>query len=525
MKLEFEKIHTTIFGDLINQRMICWSTSRFSVLPILLLIVSIAESRRTSGEFVLSGVNSEQTLSSFALSPYARGWFDVTLSSPTLYENEQNLKLYYFTDENWNQVLRATTCEEKVKLAKDSRPIRFEYMRSPIDQWQFIVSSPLDQERESRPHYWYFVVADCSLEYQYRDGRIPKITYSINIWNDVSGLPNSKQPVNHTHTNNKNIMSHLSADETGIVSIHYMTFCFSGLIAFLMALYIAIRIVQTHSLHLAFFLVMAAACLDSSSSLCEILHLRAYEKNGYGWYFMDALSSHFEAMCDALVSLVLLAIGSGWTLPSDAIHVTSVQTTWIQSLTSKLRNPIMAILSLDLGGVLAVVIVASHMILAQWGRIYNDDFDSYHDLEHLPGRLLMGFRILLGLIMMAVIIQTKRACPPSLQGFYTVLGFIGTLWFQGLPLVTWLCTRFVPFYLRHPAVTWYGSLCQTVAIVLLAWLVTAHSSSSFHNISRMQSKGERDLTDSLSRTTGIGGKSLGAAEMQWKIGKSKIRFD
>jgi hypothetical protein len=505
--------------------MICWSQSRLCILLVFLLIVSITESRRTSGEFVLSGVNSEHKLSSFALSPYARGWFDVTLSSPSMYENEQYLKLYFYTDANWNQVLRATTCEEKVKLAKESRPIRFEYIRAPTDQWQVILSSPLDQEHESQPHYWYFVIADCSLEYQYRDGKIPKITYSINIWNDISGLPNSKQGVNHSHTNNKNIMSHLSADETGIVSIHYMTLCFSGLITFFMAVWIFIRIVRTQSIHLAFFLVMAAAGLDSSSSLCEILHLRAYENNGYGWYLMDALSSHFEAMCDAIVSLVLLAIGSGWTLPSDSIHVASVQTTWIQSLTAKLRNPIIALLSMDMGGILTVLIIASHIILAQWGRIYNDDFDSYHDLEHLPGRILMGFRMLLGLILIAVTVQTKRSCPLSLQAFYTGLGLVGTLWFQGLPFVTWLCTRFIPYHMRHPAVTWYGSICQTVAIVLLAWLVTAHSSSSFHNISRIQSKGDKDFTDSLSRRDTTSGKSRFPVDMKINIGKSKIRFD
>lgn len=492
-------------------------------LFLLWLLFPIIHSRKTSGEFVLSGVNSEKTLGSFALSAYARGWFDLMLSCDTLYPNESNLKLHFYTDANWSKFLKATTCTERAKLAAETHPLQFEYVRGvPAAKWKAMVASPLHQERESRPHYWYFVITDCSLEYQYRDGSIPKLEYTINVWNDVSGSQGMKDTDLTGLSHKTQLMSHLSADETGIKTIHFVTFFLSGLIGVLMATLIFLRIVDAHSVHLALFLVMAAAGLDSSSSLCEIIHLKAYETNGYGWYQFDALSSHFEAMCDALVTMLLLAIASGWTLPSDVVHISSVQTTWVQSLTEKLRNPMGAVSSMNTGGILSVFIVASHLILAQWGRIYNDDFDSYHDLEHLPGKLLMGLRVVLGIIMVAAAIQTKSACPPSLGGFYTALSLVGTLWFQGLPLVTWLCTRFVPYYLRHPAVTFYGSLCQSVALLLMAWLVTSHSKSSFHSVSRMQATGDDSLTDSLSSSMGNPDRS---APTQWKIGKAKVRLD
>ena len=489
---------------------------------VLLLLCPLIHSRKSSGDFVLSGVNSEKTLSSFALSPHARGWFDIILYCDSMYENEQNLRLYFFTDESWKKALQATTCEDKVGFAKETQRLSFEYVRSPTNRWQAMASSPLHQEVEPRAHYWYFVIADCSLEYQYRDGSIPKLHYTINMWNDVSG-PSKKDWENGGLSHKVSKMSHLSADETGIKTIHYVTFFLSGLIAVLMAMLIYSRIVETQSVHLALFLVMAAAGLDSSSSFCEIVHLQAYESNGYGWYVFDALSSHFEAMCDAMVSILLLAIASGWTLPSDVVHVSSVQTTWVQSLTAKLRNPMSAVSSMNIGGMLAAFIVASHLILAQWGRTYDDDFDSYHDLEHLPGKILMALRVVLGIIMVAAAVQTKSACPTSLSGFYTVLSLVGTLWFHGLPLVTWLCSRFVPYYLRHPAVTFYGSVCQTVALILLAWLVTAHSKSSFHNLSRMQAGGDNDLTDSLS--TSISNLDQATPTTQWKIGKAKVRLD
>jgi len=45
-----------------------------------------------------------------------------------------------------------------------------------------------------------------------------------------------------------------------------------------------------------------------------------------------------------------------------------------------------------------IMIVAVHAILAQWGRTFDDDFDTYHALEHPPGKALMILRFALGLV-------------------------------------------------------------------------------------------------------------------------------
>eukprot|EP00545_Synedropsis_sp_CCMP1620_P002627 CAMPEP_0119009404 /NCGR_PEP_ID=MMETSP1176-20130426/4339_1 /TAXON_ID=265551 /ORGANISM="Synedropsis recta cf, Strain CCMP1620" /LENGTH=509 /DNA_ID=CAMNT_0006961913 /DNA_START=70 /DNA_END=1599 /DNA_ORIENTATION=+ len=497
------------------------------LLVVLLLQLQSTTARKKSGDFVLSGVNSEHVLGSFALSPHARGWFDLTLSSEKMYDNEQNLKLQFFTDENWSQFLKATTCDEKVKLAKLSTRLSFDYVRPPTNLWKSAVTDALHQEKEDRTHYWYFVITDCSLEYQYRDGAIPKLSYTFNVWNDVSGKPTKGEDSVQGIIQNKKVeMSHLGADEVGIIGIHTVTMILSGLIGILMAALIFHRLVDTHHVHLALFLVMAAAGCDSSSSLCEIIHLRWYTKNGYGWYLFDALSCHLEAMCDAMVTLLLLAIASGWTLPSDVVQVSTVQKSWISSLTGGLRNPMGALFSLNKGGLLTIFIVATHMVLAQWGRTFNDDFDSYHDLEHLPGKILMIVRITLGVIMLASSMHTRSLCPPSLSRFYGLLALVGTMWFQGLPAVTWICGWAVPYHLRHPTITLYGALLQTAALLLLSWLVSAHS-TSFAKLSRMQQQRDSGFTDSLAGSqSNLGGDSAeAAAPTSWKIGKAKVRLD
>jgi hypothetical protein len=488
---------------------------------LLILALPLTTARKVSGDFVLSGVHSEHTMGSFALSPYARGWFDVILETATLYENERNMRLHFYTDANWTKFQKATTCEEKVTLAKKSMPLSFDFVRPPTDVWKATVTDSLHQELETRTHYWYFVITDCSLEYQYRDGKIPKMKFQFNVWNDLSGKPKTKDGSELSILMNKKVeMSHLGGDEQGIIGIHTVTMILSGLIGILMAALIFHRLVETHHVHLALFLVMAAAGCDSSSSLCEIIHLRWYQKNGYGWYLFDALSSHLEAMCDAMVTLLLLAIASGWTLPSDVVQVSTVQRSWVSSL--GLRNPMGALGSLNGGGILCIFVIAVHMVLAQWGRTYNDEFDSYHDLEHLPGKILMGIRITLGLIMVASSMHTRSHCPPSLARFYGLLALVGTLWFQGLPFVTWMCSWAVPFYLRHPTITLYGGILQLMALLLLSWLVSAHS-TSFAKLSRMQQQQDSGLTDSLAGTQGSGeGK---AAPTSWTIGKAKVRLD
>jgi hypothetical protein len=205
-------------------------------------------------------------------------------------------------------------------------------------------------------------------------------------------------------------------------------------------------------------------------------------------------------------------------LPSDAIVIIPQQATKIQSLIQGLRNPAGALISGSPSGILTLMVVALHAGLAQWGRTYDENFDSYHALEHLPGRILMLFRMTLGLLLVVASVYTRNNCPPSLQSFYGKLAIVGTLWFQSLPVVTWTCNWAVPYYLRRPTVATWGAIVQSTALVLLAWLFTAHS-TSYHKVSRLQR--DASLTDQLA-TRPTSGK---AAPTTWSFGKAKIRLD
>jgi hypothetical protein len=163
--------------------------------------------------------------------------------------------------------------------------------------------------------------------------------------------------------------------------------------------------------------VAVAAVFDASSSFCEILHLKIYESNGIGSYVLDAMACHFEAVCDSLIVLLLLSIGAGWTLPSDVINV-NPNANVLQRFLTDMAKPMGSIYSFNAVAVLGIGVIAMHVILAQWGRTYNDDFESYHDFNHLPGQILMAMRLVLGFLLLAATMQTRLKCNvQQLKGF------------------------------------------------------------------------------------------------------------
>ena len=487
--------------------------------------VAQCHAKKVTGNVKLSGVNSEALLTKFAISPYGKGWMGITLQSVEMYETERFLKIHLYQDTNWTAFKRELTCKDKAQHAKQSVGVEFHYTETGGEKmWKAHFGMALDQQNEDRAHYWYVVMDDCSLENSFHDNSIPVLHYELQLWNDVGGNQYSEREGGanaEMQPEKVRELTHLSADETGMASMHSITLVLSMLIAALMAMYIFKLLMETGNVHVAFFLVMLAAVFDALSSICELIHLKAYKVDGVGYYAMDAFSSHFEAMCDSLVALLLLSIASGWTLPSDAVAMPqSVGATRLQSLVQSMRNPAGALVTVSPAGYLALSIIASHALLAQWGRTYNDDFDSYHALEHLPGRMLMLFRMFLGLLMVAACVQTGNNCSPPLQRFYTKLALVGTLWFQSLPLVTWVCSWALPYYWRHPAVAAWGALAQSAALVLLAWLFTSHS-SSYHKVSRLQ--GNESLTDQLA--SGPSMSNSKSTPKTWNFGKTKIRLD
>ena len=241
--------------------------------------------------------------------------------------------------------------------------------------------------------------------------------------------------------------------------------------------------------HIAKIIVLVAASFDTASSAFELLHLLFYRFDGIGLYFFDAASAYNEAMCDAVISFVMLTIAAGWTLPSDVISVVGQgqdTSDFLQSILIGLSNPTKrrGWVNPFTGSLLGLS--AIHLALAHWGLSYNDEYDSYHNLEHFPGKLLMAIRSTLGLLLLVAVTQTRKKCSASLHPYYTKFAVVGSMYFQGLPVITWFCNTFVAFHRRHPTVIIAGALLQSASLCLLSWVVAMDSASStYHKVSHI----------------------------------------
>jgi Rhodopsin-like GPCR transmembrane domain len=500
--------------------------------------ISLVDGKHVSGDFQLSGVRTEVVLASFSVLP-AGARFDLTLTTPTMYENELPVRLHAYRDTEWNAFLKEPLCSNKIRLAKLTHAVAFQldersklYMANvtmEISNIRRTANDPIEtklKEEEPRNHYWYFVIDDCSLEQYFHDTAIPKVHYELDI-RCYQGRFRQR-------------FTHLSADDHGLIDIHGVSLLVALLVAFLLAMHVVWRLnsqSSNHSVHIAVLWVGAAATLDATSTILELIHLSYYQENGIGVYFLDALSAHMESCCDAALMIFLLSIAAGWTLPSSVVNVASSSRNAnpIQRVVAGLAHPISNSLQ-GPSGIFAGSVIGLHVILAQWGRIYDDDFESYHHLEHFPGKILMWIRVLTGLVFVAAVQQILRtgSVPANLKKFYNVFMIAGLFWFTSLPVWTWICNWMIPYHLKRPFVFCGTALLQSASLVVLAWLVTSQS-TAYHKYSRITANRET-LSDSLmssSSERAMDVAPLGSQESltplspkAWMLGKkAKVRLD
>lgn len=441
------------------------------------------------------------------------------LFSNEKYENENNLKMHLYIDDDWPEVKKAKTCRERTQLARQTVDIKFEAEdEKQVKKWGIkkprwrsethlhIADIESSADYAPRHHYWYIAVDDCSVEgKKHLDYEIPLLRVHYQIYNMLT----------------ENALTHLSTDEFYLSRLHTFTMFFSGFFCFLLFGKICYHLRKSGVVHIAKILVMGAAVFDTWSSAFELMHMTFYRFDGIGWYALDALSAYSEAICDAIVCMLLLAVAAGWTLPSDILAIEQRQNgaSQMQAILIGLANPAGFESWLNPFTGVFFGLIATHVILANCGLAYNDEYDSYHDLEHLPGKILMGVRSILGFLMLAAVAQTRRKCIARLHKFYAAFSIVGTIWFQGLPIITWLCNSVVPYHERHPAVIISSAILQSTSLLLLSWLVAIHDATSYHKVSHMTQTVDDNLTEKL---TAAGGN---AATWSFFFGKAKIRLD
>lgn len=502
---------------------------------LLPLQTSVVFAKKVSGDFRLTGANTEHVLTTFAVVPTGAAMMRLNLTAPRMYEDERLLAVYLYRDVEWPQFQKATLCNHKTRFSKQRQPITFDYIDNQwkskpmqvilVNKGADIRNANVEDRKKERAHYWYIVVTDCILEQGNMDAKIPPLHFELEILNQLS-----------TDTSKPQVYTQFSADELSLYRYHGWTLLVTATVTLWLCTTIVGQVTRSsggassNSLHVTVLWVTLAAILDTGSALLELAHLRIYESNGIGSYVLDAMSAHCEAIADALAAILLWCVGAGWTLSTElqqrALHGT---TTPIARLFYDWRQPFGHVgggapnqAILGPGHVLMVVVLAAHVILAQWGRIYNDNFDSYHDYEHGPGHALMWLRLVCGALFALCTWHThqglqQHSAGRMLSDFYkTLLGF-GIVWYTGLPALT-LWAKALPYYLRNGVVVVGSSLLQATVLASLAYLVIYSRALAKVNASTSAKNHAEDI---------LPGSSLGAgaAPRLFSLGKTKIRLD
>eukprot|EP00943_MAST-04B_sp_MAST-4B-sp1_P004535 g4535.t1 len=424
---------------------------------------------------MLTGEHTEHFLSKFSIG-IGRGSLEAKFWVENIYANPRELSLYIYCDEDWQSVQTATTCRDKIKYSRRSEKLVFQHhgqdgvedaIGRPAKTAQ-VFSVQVNLTMHIRTHYWYFMLADCTLEEYYHE--VPKIYYNIVIYNEPGN-------------------NHLPADETGM-SILYLSNAIFGVCCLILLMYaISKGAKETGNLHLISIMLLLAILLSISSTIFEIFHLLKYTNDGIGSNFSDTMAAVTASMCDFVVTFLLLSVSCGWTLSASLpTNLSSLGFTnkkrdtkgLFYLINLQLRKPSKLMSNFNLASSVLVLLFLFHLTLVICGRSYGDEFDTFHDFEHFPGKVLMFFRIACGVFFLFASTKTIKlqGGVGDMASFLLKFRIMGMLWFLSLPIGVFFAPLFAE-YLRHWWITAITMILQCFAIGSLLCFLAGHELSLY----------------------------------------------
>ena len=115
---------------------------------------------------------------------------------------------------------------------------------------------------------------------------------------------------------------------------------------------------------------------------------------------------------------------------------------------------------------LLVGMSVSQFILALWGRAFDDDFDQFHDFDHLPGKVQVVLRAGVGVVFFRQASQLLASDEPAVRAVMRPIRALGAVYFAALPVGV-LLALCVARSRRHAVVTAFALLCQCAALGVL----------------------------------------------------------
>lgn len=459
----------------------------FNILPLIAFVLCVKESsgKYVSGVFQLdagdfiSGPEYEITKFFFSQGvAHISGEFQYLQRDANWHTFPA---LFLFNDKDFQGYHDAVTCEDKVELAKAVIPIgqdgagrgggrRNRFLGGDSSARGQIKESNVELETDAktgeeyavwsfhwelnqreRTHGWFLIAADCALE-QYGT-KVAPMKYNIILLNDG--------------------MDQLTANEYGMQTVYFLML----ILMTVFGVYV-VALARKHAadtsgkIHLIVKIFLICFLFQYVSIMFEFIHLWYYRSNGYGVHFLDLFSELLEAFSTLLISFVLICLACGWTLVD-----TTADAKKGSSVASILGNPKSLLDGHKVVSNLLVIgmifIVAFTTILVVLNKSKEDDFTKFHDHESGPGKILVTFRLVLGILYIFCFRATVAAQAAkgigggNLGTFLKKLMLFGAIWFLSFPALVFSAGMY-PLHWRHRYVAGGTLIIQSICLVGLA---------------------------------------------------------
>jgi hypothetical protein len=454
------------------------------IITCYLLLARLASSKVSIGKAYLTGEKTEHFLSKFSIG-VGVGRLEAKFWVKNIYDNPRELTIFIYCDEDWPKAEQALTCRDKIKHSRRSERLIFQHHEHYVGENVYgrpnnvaqVFRLQLNLTMHIRTHYWYFTLADCTLEEFYHE--VPIIYYNLELYNEPGD-------------------NHLPADEMGLPQLYRLNACIA-VCSFVALVYMIVeKVNNSGSVHLVLIMLSAAILLNLLSTIFEIHHLSEYALDGIGSNFSDAMAAVTGAACDFIVTFLLISVSCGWTLtnslPMDLTSFGFINQKIMSGgifarLVEILKKPSNILSNFNLASFTLLMLFLFHVTLILWGRYYSDEFNKFHDFEHFPGKILMVFRTVCGIFFWFAATSTIRlqGNVGEMASFLTKFRLVGFAWFFCLPV----CVLFAPLwaeYLRHWWITGGTMLLQSTAIVFFLFLFIGEKNSVYYRKSTVGMK-------------------------------------
>lgn len=237
----------------------------------LILVPPPVEGKKVSGTAQLSSENCEAFLSKFSFSAQltgkANGRFS-TKGERYLDGHPHSLTVALYSDTEWPRYLeaveRGSLCEDRVKLASVRRPVKMDISADGGDAFLFEMTARL--QKQDRSHYFYALLADCSLETY--PAKPPPLAYELHFLNGNSELP---------------------ADEDGMIAVHIVASLGLVTASVFACLKLNQQLGKFGQVHLSSLSVTLALLLQTLACVMELVHLIVFSADGRGmrWRWVE----------------------------------------------------------------------------------------------------------------------------------------------------------------------------------------------------------------------------------------------